>query len=106
MGRLDSKTAVITGAGAGLGAQIARRFKQEGARLVINDVNEAAAHTLADELGGVGIAADVSDSAAVRSMFEQVQSGDTDFPAGTELIYEADSALIFYAIHPADWASR
>ncbi len=27
-------------------------------------------------------------------------------PAGTELIYEADSALIHFAIHPADWAER
>lgn len=74
MGRLENKTAVITGAGAGLGAQIARRFKQEGARLVINDMNEDAAHNMADEVGGLGIAADVSDSAAVRSMFERIQS--------------------------------
>ena len=27
-------------------------------------------------------------------------------PAGAELEYEAESALIFYAIHPADWATR
>ena len=32
--------------------------------------------------------------------------GDSVFlPSGTELIYEADSALLFYAIHPANWAS-
>ena len=33
--------------------------------------------------------------------------GDSIFlPAGTELVYEAENALLFYAIHPADWASR
>ena len=74
MARLDGKIALITGAGAGLGAQIARRFKEEGARLIINDVNDAAAQQLAEEVGGTGIAADVSDSSSVRAMFEQVQS--------------------------------
>ena len=27
-------------------------------------------------------------------------------PAGTKLVYEADAALLFYAIHPADWAKN
>ena len=74
MARLDGKRALITGAGAGLGAQIARRFKQEGAELVINDISDDAARQLARELGGIGIAADVSDSDAVRTMFARVKS--------------------------------
>jgi 3-oxoacyl-[acyl-carrier protein] reductase len=74
MARLDGKRALITGAGAGLGAQIARRFKEEGAELVINDISDDAARKLARELGGVGIAADVSDSNAVREMFARVES--------------------------------
>ena len=74
MARLDGKIALITGAGAGLGAQIARRFRQEGASLIINDLRAEAAQKLADEVGGVAIAADVADSAAVASMFERVQA--------------------------------
>ena len=74
MARLGGKKALITGAGAGLGAQIARRFKQEGAELVINDISDDAARKLARELGGIGIAADVSDSNAVREMFARVES--------------------------------
>ena len=74
MARLDGKIALVTGAGAGLGAQIARRFAEEGAQLIINDISDAAAHRLAEEVGGIGIAADVSDSTAVRAMFERVQS--------------------------------
>lgn len=74
MARLDGKIALITGAGAGLGAQIARRFRQEGASLIINDLRAEAAQKLANEVGGVAIAADVADSAAVASMFERVQA--------------------------------
>jgi NAD(P)-dependent dehydrogenase (short-subunit alcohol dehydrogenase family) len=42
MDRLKNKITLITGAGAGLGAQIARRFKEEGAELIINDIHDEA----------------------------------------------------------------
>jgi 3-oxoacyl-[acyl-carrier protein] reductase len=74
MGRLQNKVALITGAGAGLGAQIARRFREEGAELIVNDIRDEAAQKMAEEVGGLAIAADVADSAAVGSMFERVQS--------------------------------
>ncbi|MFK7734340.1 MAG: SDR family NAD(P)-dependent oxidoreductase [Pseudomonadales bacterium] len=74
MGRLDNKIALITGAGAGIGAQIARRFKEEGARLIINDVRIDAAEKVAAELDGAAIAADVSDSSSVSEMFERVNA--------------------------------
>ncbi|MEP1470221.1 MAG: 3-oxoacyl-ACP reductase family protein [Halieaceae bacterium] len=74
MGRLDGKVALITGAGTGLGAQIARRFKEEGAQLIINDISDDSAQKMAQEVGGMGIAADVADSGAIKAMFEQVHS--------------------------------
>jgi len=74
MSRLDGKIALITGAGAGLGAQIARRFRQEGAVLVINDIHDEPAQRIAQEVAGSAITADVSDSAAVHDMFEQLKS--------------------------------
>jgi 3-oxoacyl-[acyl-carrier protein] reductase len=73
MQRLDGKLALITGGGAGLGAAIARRFAEEGAEIIVNDVNAEAAEAVAKETGGTVAVADVADSAAVRRMFEGVR---------------------------------
>jgi 3-oxoacyl-[acyl-carrier protein] reductase len=69
MGRLEGKTALITGAARGLGAAIARRFVDEGASVIINDLSLDAARATADRLGGIGLQADVSDPASVQAMF-------------------------------------
>ena len=74
MGRLDGKTALITGAARGLGAAIARRFTDEGARVIVNDLSLAAAEATARPLGGLAFAADVSDSAAVAAMFADIRT--------------------------------
>ena len=71
-GRLANKRALITGAGAGLGAQMARRFHQEGAEILVNDLQLEAAEEVAKEVGGTALAADVSDSGAVSEMFDRV----------------------------------
>lgn len=71
--RLTGKTAIITGAGSGLGAGIARRFIAEGARVVIADIRLDAARRVAEELGSaaVAVAVDVADAASVASLAEQ-----------------------------------
>ena len=76
--KLDGRTALITGAGSGLGKAIASLFAREGARVIINDLNRDAAQAVVASLGSASerssaIAADVSDSAAVRAMFAQVK---------------------------------
>ena len=72
MGRLEGKTALITGAARGLGAAIARRFADEGASVIINDLNIDAARATAEEMGGHAVSADVADSASVAAMFVEV----------------------------------
>ena len=61
--RLLDKVAVITGAASGIGKEIARAYRREGAKVVITDLNQAGADAAAAELGGkdaVGVAMDVT----------------------------------------------
>jgi 3-oxoacyl-[acyl-carrier protein] reductase len=74
MNRLTGKTALITGAARGLGAAIARRYYEEGARVIVNDLDLAAASETARALDGLAFAADVSDAGAVNEMFEAVDA--------------------------------
>ncbi|MDT4934577.1 MAG: 3alpha(or 20beta)-hydroxysteroid dehydrogenase [Pseudonocardiales bacterium] len=55
MGCLDDKVAIITGAARGQGAAAARRFVDEGAQVVIADVNDEAGKELAQELGHAAV---------------------------------------------------
>jgi 3-oxoacyl-[acyl-carrier protein] reductase len=74
MGRLEGKVALLTGAGRGIGAQIARRFRDEGAHVVVTDLDEDAAQEVAEELQGVAMKLDVTDSAAVDLTFAAVDA--------------------------------
>ncbi|MEV8123821.1 SDR family oxidoreductase [Streptomyces sp. NPDC085944] len=51
---------VVTGAGGGIGAALARRFAAEGARVVVNDLDAVRAKAVADEIGGVAVPGDAS----------------------------------------------
>ena len=51
---------VVTGAGGGIGAALARRFAAEGARVVVNDLHAGRAEAVADEIGGIAVPGDAS----------------------------------------------
>jgi 3-oxoacyl-[acyl-carrier protein] reductase len=68
-GRLNGKTALVTGAARGLGRQIATRFIEAGARVFINDQSLDAATATAKSIGATPLAADVASSASVEAMF-------------------------------------
>jgi 3-oxoacyl-[acyl-carrier protein] reductase len=102
--RLDGKTAIVTGAASGFGAGIARKFIAEGARVMIADINAAAADAMAAELGSAALpqAVDVSDAASVQAMADAAlgafghldilvnNAGVTHMPTPLEDVSEAD----------------
>ena len=55
MGQLDGRVAVITGAGDGIGAGMARRFVEEGAKVVVAELNPETGKAMAQELGESGL---------------------------------------------------
>ncbi|WP_108250322.1 SDR family NAD(P)-dependent oxidoreductase [Planctomonas deserti] len=54
MARFDSRVAIVTGGGSGIGAEIARELAEEGASVVVTDINLDAAQAVVDEITAAG----------------------------------------------------
>ena len=66
---------IVTGAGAGIGAAIARAFADEGARVVVSDIDAAAAEEVAASIdGAIAITADVTDETQVENLVARTVS--------------------------------
>src|SRR6187455_2173843 len=68
-GRLEGKVAVVTGGCSGIGLATVRRFAQEGATVVIADLNDEAGAALAGEVGGAYVHTDVASKEDVDRLF-------------------------------------
>jgi 3-oxoacyl-[acyl-carrier protein] reductase len=66
--RLRDRVAVVTGGASGFGEGIVRRFADEGAHVVIADLNGEAARKLAKEIDGLAVRADISRGADVKAL--------------------------------------
>ena len=82
----EGKTAMVTGAGSGIGAEIARRLGNQGANVVVADLNADTANQIAQEIeknGGTAapVHQDVSDPVSVRNSVEFAlkEFGDLNF---------------------------
>jgi len=105
--RLENKTAIITGAGSGFGAGIARKFAAEGARIVVVDLNAEAARAIAAEGGGTAVTADVATAEGIEAMTAAAMdaggridilvnnAGVTHLPASMEEVSAQDFDRIF-----------
>lgn len=65
---LRDRVAVVTGAAQGLGQGLARRFAAEGAHVVLSDLAADQLDAVAEDVGGIAVAADVSTEAGVRAV--------------------------------------
>jgi NAD(P)-dependent dehydrogenase (short-subunit alcohol dehydrogenase family) len=72
-GRLDGKVAVVTGGCSGIGLATVRRFVEEGARVVVGDIDDERGHALVGQLGGTDLLTyqrvDVTDQEQVEALF-------------------------------------
>jgi NAD(P)-dependent dehydrogenase (short-subunit alcohol dehydrogenase family) len=66
---------VVTGAGGGIGAALARRFAAEGARVVVNDLDAGRAKAVAEEVGGIAVPGDAS---AIVTQAREALGGTVD----------------------------
>ena len=64
---VDGKTVVVTGGASGIGAAIARRFHQAGARVCVADLNGEAAAQVAEEIGGISTQCNVRDEEQIKA---------------------------------------
>ncbi|MCA0336426.1 MAG: 3-oxoacyl-ACP reductase [Actinobacteria bacterium] len=69
-GRLQDKVAVVTGGCSGIGLATVRRFAEEGAKVVIADLNDDFGTQLASELGGTYVHCNVADKESVDNLFK------------------------------------
>ena len=101
--RLAGKLAIVTGAGSGFGAGIARKFAAEGAKVIVADLNGEAARAVAAEIGGEAITCNVASRADVQALCDAAgpvdilvnNAGVTHLPAATETVSEEDFDRIF-----------
>lgn len=68
--QLEGKVAIVTGSGSGFGEGVAKTYAQEGAKVIVADINPAAAERVAREIGGSALAVqvDITKAADVQAM--------------------------------------
>ena len=76
-GRLDGKVAVVTGGCSGIGLATVNRFVEEGARVVIGDIDDQRGHELVGQLGGEDLVTyahvDVTSKDEVDALFQEAR---------------------------------
>ena len=98
-GRLDGRSAFVSGGAQGIGAAIVRSFVTAGAKVVIADIDATSASALAEEVGATSVKFDVSDADMVQQVMSQ--HGPFDIVVNNAGV---DQHAFFTDTTPGEWA--
>ena len=108
--RLEDKVAIVTGGGQGIGRAFALRFASEGAHVVVADIQEEKAGSVAREVrdlgtNGLAVRTDVSDPASTRAMVERTveRFGRVDVLVNNAAIFATIKMKPFEEIGREEW---
>ena len=71
---LKGKNVIVTGGGSGIGKALCERFSAEGAKLVVADINQSQAQSVAASIDALAVTCDVSKEADIQSLVEQAEA--------------------------------
>jgi NAD(P)-dependent dehydrogenase (short-subunit alcohol dehydrogenase family) len=100
---LTGRTALVTGAGQGVGAGIARTLIAAGATVIVNDLDSTRAQRVADEIGAHPLAFNVTELAEVEAAIASVPR--IDILVNNAGIPPAMRAEQFRSLSPAEWSA-
>jgi len=100
---LEGQVALVTGGGRGIGANVARELAAAGMRVAVSARTGAQLEAVAEELGGLAVAADVSDAASVERLVGEVERelGPIDLLVANAGIGNQRGST--WEADPADW---
>lgn len=102
--KLENKVAIVTGAGRGMGNAISRRFADEGARVVVAEIDESSAHETFAQIGrrGLLVMTDMSRVADINALVDKTvaQFGRVDILVNNAGVTRS---LGFFDVTEADW---
>ncbi|MCH0539496.1 SDR family oxidoreductase [Streptomyces sp. MUM 203J] len=102
MGGVQGQGVVVTGAGGGIGAALARRFAAEGSRVVVNDLDADRARAVAGEIGARAVAVPGDASAVVPEVLD-VLDGAVDVWCANAGLASPGDAFADEAVWSAAW---
>src|SRR5664280_306319 len=94
--KLENKIAIVTGASSGIGLATVKKFQEEGAKVVMADINEVEGAKIAQEMGLDFIKTDVSKSEDIQNLVNSTiaKYGHLDIMVNNAGIGEANSVLL------------
>ncbi|WNO75508.1 SDR family oxidoreductase [Streptomyces sp. AM8-1-1] len=100
MSSVQGAGVVVTGAGGGIGAALARRFAAEGARVVVNDIDAVKAKAVAEEIGATAVPGDAS---AIVEAARDALDGTVDVYCANAGLASPGDAFAEEAVWAAAW---